>query len=246
MRKKIITGMILLTIIGVIAGIYWFVEKDTQDKSGYTTPSVVEKDEVFPQLTEDQYPYIKETTYKGNENLPPVLFETPFKKTDAYVTNIQATEKMGEKGITKTRLFAEEFVRTVFDNGARDFQMRHEELKKFFENNTHKTYFETPYALYFNTGYFFERLSDLYVNSEIDISAEFKTADSLVYGDKKSFYIRGMLEFRVNSAGNDLGAVEELLHVKNITPGVKYRRIMEIRSIGWPGYQNILGYSFDL
>ena len=116
-------------------------------------------------------------------------------------------------------------------------------IAKAFENVAAVGWFDTPDGIYSNSGQYFEQISDLFVNTNLDLLTEFKTDNSLIYADEQSFFVRGSLEFKVMNTDN-MNAVMQLLHVKDITPGIKYRRMMEVQLSGWPGYQSILGYRF--
>lgn len=144
--------------------------------------------------------YITETNYKGELSQYPELYEIPFRKSDAYICNKDYSEGH-EELFTECESMATSFYETLFNVDYRDIAANKNDFDAQVMNYCdymayHTTDFDTENE---QTIYFFEyiqRITDYFIENQVEMSAKFYTDDSLVYSDFFTF-VRGELVFTI-------------------------------------------------
>lgn len=233
--KKICFTFLILTATMLLCGCGKTKEIEVDTSSFETAEEVSSADEIQEGALPDEFvndaPYLKDTTYSGGNSIPSSIFQMPFQKTDEYTPNKELTEAVGEDTIEQVRQTAEKFLDCIANKNYRDFTSKADTINTQISDLCEPCLFVPDVTLYEDINDYIEMVSDQFVDSESVIEAKLVTDNSLVYKDFGSAYVRGMIEFTVKDT-KDMGAIEELLRVKDIQVGKKYRRMIEFRISG--------------
>ena len=254
MRKnnhKIIVCIILIIAlcVGLTAlGIFLFKDTNatpqTNNSVQNTNTPQVTKTEIIEMVK--QTPYVAETCYNGASVVDPYLYETPFQKTNKYISNKRLIEKMGEGFLDDKTSLACEYVKCLYDINSNDIIA---DPNTFI--NTFSSYFDETVT--FSTDeadvtreYYAESLADKYVKNKAQIDANFITDKSLVFYDNGVVYVRGYIEYTVN-AYTDLEEIRIELRNPELTLGTTYyvvTHVMLVPSVKDSSQYKILGLEF--
>ena len=161
--------------------------------------------------------YILETNYRGAD-MPIELYDVPFQKSDYYITNKEFEDVLNKKmhNVQSYIDSATDFTGLIFGNNYNTILEDQDTFLEALEGYLG----EDSYVLDSDTEDFINQLLEAYVDNKLEVTADFKTDDSLVYNDIL-YYVRGVVEITVrNGNASDYESLTEIMTKKNET--VKY------------------------
>lgn len=226
-RERItIAVMVLIILLLFGVGLYFVVPKIMEKPKNENT--------VPPRLTTVQTPqdaekaveqvkqskYVKETCYNGKV-MDSSLYETPFKRTGNYISNMDLLQKYGTDFLTEKEDMACKYVKMLYNvNCNYLISDPNKYIKTFKDYYGDKVFFDDGDAEYSIDNYA-EQLVDKYVTNNAQIEAEFITDKSLVFYDNGYTYVRGYLKYTVFSY-TDMDSLREELRNKDLQLGTTY------------------------
>ena len=176
------------------------------------TTSVSEDETVYTEYkklpSEDKAEKVKKTSYYSDvdydgEEVPYYLFETPFQRTENYISNKELSNSITEDTlnnyIAETKSYLSVLFNKSYQNIIRDqegFIASYEEI--FPSEDVYSNAEDTE-----NEPAFIEKLMEWYVDNRATVEAEYVTGKPLLYGDAGLYVLRGSLELRIASENNE-------------------------------------------
>ena len=217
MKKKKIKAnwIILIPAISVLMAVIAFIFIYKQ-----LNPPVVPSVEIESSQAKENVPeseelpsYIEETNYRGELSQFPDLYQIPFQKTDAYISNKEFSKdsydifKECEDKATQfyEALFNVDYRSIVDDKSAFDSNvMFYCDYMAYHTDSWDKDGEDTRY--FYN---YIQDITDYFATNMVEMEAKFYTDDSLVYNDYFVF-VRGELVFTIyasedNESGYEAG-----------------------------------------
>ncbi len=146
--------------------------------------------------------YISETNYKGNLSQFPELYEIPFKKTEAYISNKEFSKEHSDifdECIQDATLFYETLLNTDYREIASDQRKYVSDVMKYCDYDAYITLgFDTEDERTIYLYDYVKEISSYLIENQAQIEAKFYSDDSLVYSDYYTF-VRGELVFTIYS-----------------------------------------------
>lgn len=182
MRKKI---MMLLALTGVL-----IISSCTNKESGNNTTDT-EITENIEKIKESDY--VVDTAYTGAD-VPFVLYETAFQKSDTYVKNTELLKTVPDNEVAEYINTATSYVNAIYGNSY--ISILEEQDAFLMENNKADQYIGF-YDEESEKKVTMDDLLELYVDNTIDANADFKTDKSLLYEDMHKYILRGAMTITV-------------------------------------------------
>ena len=150
--------------------------------------------------------YVGETNYKGELSQFPELYQYPFKKSDAYISNKEFSKEHSDI-FEECRTDATQFMEALFNIDYRQIVKN----KNDFDANVMRN---CDYTAFITTGWdtededtkylyeYIQGITDYFAKNMVEMEAKFYTDDSLIYSDFYTF-VRGELVFTIYSSNDD-------------------------------------------
>lgn len=193
-KKYFVMVLILAILVMATVGIFYYInvwkDQAASSSSEEQPGSSVDGNE----LAEG---YILETSFNGEDELDPVVFQFPFQKSDYYVMNKELVKKVDSERISAIRSRAEEVVKGIYGINKSDVTINYDKYENlldsfFLEDSIYRDEADNMKSSDDNIADFLLLLSNAGIQLEID----YTSSDCLVWSDI-AYYVRGVMEFTV-------------------------------------------------
>jgi hypothetical protein len=151
--------------------------------------------------------YISETAYSGAE-VNPVLYDIAFSRTDQYISNIQLEETLDKDEIQQYLAAAAYDLKILYGNTYTAILEDQDSFLSAVEDISGETFYINYDSEEADMSAYETALLEAYVDSKLELSAEFETDESLLYQDSYIYYLRGSLN--ITMYGGDSTAFTDL------------------------------------
>ncbi len=196
-----------LAVIAVVAVMIIMLSKSGGNNAG-AGAAANETEKAIP-ADPERMKYASETNYTGEMGKYPELYSTPFKKTEAYISNKEFTKQKGFLiPILKdeAKVFFDKMLNTDVKTMAENKTLFMTELLQMYDRNSKRMTEEKGedgIPLFEKNTDRIHRIVDYMIDNNVKMDASFVTDDSLVYQDLY-YFVRGELIFTVyNSDDRD-------------------------------------------
>lgn len=188
------------------------------DVSTYNKEDIAEK-------KEENYAF--ETCYNGEPHLDDRLFWQPFKKSEDYISNSDLLEKIGADNAKLIAAKAKELSEFLFSTAYKEKVKEESALKLadcivpginlFFIDGRQARGNEDAVSL----------INQWFVSTQTSMEASLQTDKCLVYYDRHSIILRGLMTFSVYES-NDINAIKDAFGLDDLQYGKSYSVVTEM------------------
>lgn len=181
--------------------------------------------ESIAKKSEENYAF--ETCYNGEPHLDDRLFWQPFGKSDDYINNSDLIAQIGADNAQLIVTKAKELSEYLFNTAYKEKVKEASALKL-------ADYIVPGICLFFSDGRQAKGnaaaasvINQWFVSAQTSIEASLQTDKCLVYYDRHSIILRGLLTFSVYES-DDMDAIKEAFHINDLQYGKSYCVVMEM------------------